>query len=434
MHPLQKRFHDFIQENNLIEKGEETLLAVSGGLDSMVMLHLFIAAGFEVVVAHCNFGLRGEESDGDERLVVDYTRKAGIRCFVKKVSITEGSIQLQARTARYSWFESLKTEEGLGKIATAHHLDDSLETSLLNLVRGTGVSGLAGIPVKNKSIVRPLLFATKEELKQYAQEVKLEWREDSSNQKVDYQRNKLRHKVIPTLRELNPSLVQTYASTKARLAATRYFLTEKVDQIKEDFFNEELHEFDLSWISAEHDLLILSEVLAGYGFNYATVKDIFKAIGESGKVFPSNTGFSAYMDRSKLFLKQEEVTTTHLAVPSEGKYHSGGLVFDVVLKSANGVILDQGPDVAIFDSGELTFPLLIRSWKEGDRFQPLGMKGTKKVSDFLVDEKIPLAKKEEVLVVESGGQIAWVVGMRISSLFKVTGSTGPVLQITKSNL
>ena len=185
MHSLQKQFHDFIHSNHLVANSEKILLAVSGGLDSMVMADLFLRGGYDIEIAHCNFGLRGEESHRDEAFVLEWADQNSVNCYVKSFDLKDGSIQLEARNTRYQWFSELLLEHELDKIATAHHLNDSLETVLINLTRGTGIRGASGIPLRNGQIIRPLLCASKQELYNYAMDVGLEWREDSSNRKKD---------------------------------------------------------------------------------------------------------------------------------------------------------------------------------------------------------------------------------------------------------
>ncbi|MEM6813384.1 MAG: tRNA lysidine(34) synthetase TilS [Bacteroidota bacterium] len=426
MFELQKQFHNFILRNRLLKKEEKVLLAVSGGLDSMVMLELFRETNFGIAVAHCNFGLRGQASDEDEDFVSEWMRRKGIACFVKKIELPEKSIQTEARKKRYEWFGELCQEEGYQKIATAHHLNDCLETTLLNLTRGTGVKGLAGIPVENEQIIRPLLFATKKELLFFAQEKGLLWREDASNAKTDYHRNKVRLKVIPTLQEINPSLEGTFKNTHERLNLLADFLHQQTQKTLELYFNQIEKELNLSWITAHTDLLILYEILSNYGFNYVTTKDIFEARSHSGKVFET-LEWKVLMDRDSLFLRK---STTHeykeVWIDGEGTYKIGfGRSLEVQLqklrrgKNSLKNLMVKDKNIALLDRSKLTFPLRVRRWKLGDQFQPLGMQGSKKVSDLLIDLKVPVAKKEQVLVLVSGNEIAWIIGYRISDRFKI---------------
>lgn len=429
MHSLQKQFHDFIQSNHLVEIGGKVLLAVSGGLDSMVMANLFVEDGLDVSIAHCNFGLRGEESDGDEAFVMKWAEQNGLNCYVKSFDLGAGSIQLEARNARYRWFNELVLEHGFDKVATAHHLNDSLETVLINLTRGTGIKGVTGISVKNENVIRPLLFAEKSELHAYAMDVGLEWREDSSNQTTDYDRNLIRQEVIPVLEKINPSLLQTFVNTSERLKLAQSLVDKKVDDVRSKNLSESLEgwELDLNWINHASDELVLSEILAAFEINYATAKEVFLARGKSGKTFPVND-LVITMDRSSLFIgRSKEHKLAPIKIETEGTYQVGNGKLKIERVGKNEVIFGSKRE-AHFDADKLVFPITVRVWEEGDKFQPLGMKGQKKISDLLIDEKVPLHQKNNVLILESGGKIAWVIGYRVSDLFKITDDTTKVIK------
>ncbi|WP_370089759.1 tRNA lysidine(34) synthetase TilS [Ekhidna sp.] len=431
MHSLQKQFHDYIHSNDLVRKGEKILLAVSGGLDSMVMANLFMGEKINVSIAHCNYQLRGEESDGDEAFVMKWADQRGINCFVKSFELGDGSIQLEARNARYQWFGELIAEHKLDRIATAHHLNDSLETVLINLSRGTGIKGVSGISGKNDNVIRPLLFASKEELHSYAMDLGLEWREDSSNSKTDYDRNLIRHEVIPELKKLNPSLLRTFVSTAERLSYASQIVQRRLAEIEAQYLKKNGNgwKIELDWISDPSDELILAEMLASFGVNYATAKEVFEARGKSGKSFPVGEWFIT-MDRSTLFIDPDKsVSNDELMIDKEGTYNFGDSTIEIS-RIGKGDIQFTSNDEAYFDLSKLNFPLCIRGWKEGDRIQPLGMNGTKKVSDILIDEKVSVSQKRKVLVVESSGIISWVVGYRVSDQFKITEKTTEVLKIS----
>lgn len=431
MHSLQKQFHDCIHSNDLVRKDEKILLAVSGGLDSIVMANLFLEEKIDVSIAHCNFHLRGEESDGDEVFVMKWADKHGINCFVKSFDLGDGSIQLEARNARYHWFGELITEHKLDKIATAHHLNDSFETVLINLSRGTGIKGVTGISAKSNSVIRPLLFASKEELHSYAIDVGLEWREDSSNSKTDYDRNLIRHNVIPELMKLHPSLLKTFVSTSERLNHTSQIVQRKLDEVAAQHLkeNEDGYKIELDWISDPSDELILAEMLAAFGVNYVTAKEIFEARGKSGKSFPVGEWFIT-MDRATIFIDPDRsVSSGELIIEKEGTYNFGDSTIEVSRVGKNDIQFTNENE-AYFDITKLNFPLCIRGWKEGDRIQPLGMSGTKKVSDILIDEKVSVSRKRNVLVIESEGHIAWLVRHKVSDQFKITEKTIEALKIS----
>ncbi len=430
MHSLQKQFHDYIHSNDLVRNDEKVLLAVSGGLDSMVMAKLFLDEGIPVSVAHCNFGLRGEESYGDEAFVMKWAEDHQISCFVKSFDLGDGSIQLEARNARYKWFNELVVEHGFQKIATAHHLNDSLETVLINLSRGTGIKGLAGISTSNGKVIRPLLFASRDDLHTYAMDLRLTWREDSSNQKTEYDRNLIRKEVMPKLERLNPALLKTYVLTNERINHVGSIISRKVKEIETEYLREEKGgwRLEMDWISTGSDELILAEVLALFGVNYTTAKEIFAARGKSGKSFPTGEWFLT-MDRSTIFIDpQKSEDDNELIISEEGSFNLGNGVVEVSRINMTEVHFTSESE-AYFDLSKLIFPLRVRTWKEGDRFHPLGMKGSKKVSDLLVDEKVPVSQKKHVKIVESAGKIAWVVGYRVSDQYKVTDHTTEVIRV-----
>lgn len=431
MHSLQKQFHDFLEKEELLNADDQMLLAVSGGLDSMVLADVFFKSNFKFSVAHCNFGLRDAESDGDELLVKNWCKENKVTFHRKKIELGAGSIQLNARNTRYEWFNELCEAHGYSKLATAHHLNDSIETLLLNLTRGTGLKGVVGIKPKSDKTIRPLLFATKDELKTYALASSLEWREDSSNNKADYDRNAIRLGVIPKLEELNPSLISTFSDTSERLRLTVEILEREVEAIKGNYLRADKSRFelDVSWISNKSDLLILSEILSEFGFNYATVKEIHSALGRAGRMFLSSS-FQLSVDRTSIFIQSISAKPkTELIIDGEGEYSLGErrLVLSGIEKSA--VNFSRQSSVVYFDADKINFPLEIRAWQQGDRFRPLGMKGSKNVSDFLIDKKVPLALKDEVLVLISGDEIAWLMGHQISEKFKITDETNRILRV-----
>ncbi len=419
MQTLPKQFQYFNSLNNLIQKEDKLLLAVSGGVDSVVMTELISNLGIDFAIAHCNYDLRGGESHKDEELVKTVAHRKGVTLHTKKITIGEGAIQLEARNARYEWFSKLSKKIGYTKIATAHHQNDSLETTLMNLSRGTGVKGLAGIAAQNGKIIRPILFATKQDIYHYAKVHSLLWREDASNNKLDYDRNKIRHQVIPHLEKLNPSLINTYSRTKERLELMQKLIEKKLKDIEGRHYNSQNGEFQLDWVCDQSDLLVLAEFLNRFGFNYQTARAIFAARGKSGKQF-LGLSYEVLMDRSSFFLKpfSKELTVPDLVVQQAGIYAFGDRKILIEGCANWDKPLDQGKNIALLDHSKVSFPLKIRSWNSGDSFVPLGMKGTKKVSDYLIDKKVPVAEKEKILVVEINGEIAWLVGYRISELFK----------------
>ncbi|MEQ6166685.1 MULTISPECIES: tRNA lysidine(34) synthetase TilS [unclassified Ekhidna] len=435
MHSLQKQFHDFIHSNHLVLNDEKILLAVSGGLDSMVMADLFLKGGYAIEIAHCNFGLRGDESDEDEAFVLEWADQNGVNCYVKSFDLGGGSIQLEARNVRYQWFSELLLEHKLDKVSTAHHLNDSFETVLINLTRGTGIKGISGISIKNGQVIRPLLFTNKKALHTYAMDMDLDWREDSSNETTDYDRNLLRHKVIPELEKLNPSLLGTFLNTSERLNFANQVVAQRVRDVKSQHLNQEGDALvlNLHWISNASDELILSEILSDYGVNYVTAKEIFGARGKSGKSFQEGEWLIT-MDREAIYIDQNKSPVPkELIINEAGQYYLNKSEFSIEIISKEEVVFGS-ENVAFFDADQLEFPLKVRLWQEGDRFRPLGMKGEKKVSDFLIDEKVPVSRKKSIMILESNEKIVWIIGYRISDSFKISDQTEKVVKVTFSRL
>jgi len=393
-------------------------------MDSMVLLHLFKTSGYNVTAVHVNFGLRGNESDKDERFVKDHCASLGIACLTKPVqtknyaTVKGVSTQMAARDLRYEWFRELIGSTPGSVVATAHHVNDSGETMLLNLVRGTGIDGLTGIPLNNNGIIRPLAFATRKEIGDYAAEYSITWREDESNLDDHYQRNFLRHRVMGLLKQLNPSLEDTMSKNFSRLGAERELMERSLADLKENFLFDKDNNIHIPKKALEgfiHKSGVLLRMIEGFGFNFSTAGSIVGAMnGQPGKMFFSNT-HQLVVDREDLIIS-----------PLFKEENEGFEVYET-----SDVSFTKDPNVAYVDAENIQFPLTIRKWVEGDFFYPLGMKGKKKVSDFLIDEKISIAGKQSVRVLTSQEEIVWIVGMRIDDRFKVTPATRRVLVITK---
>lgn len=416
-------------------------MAVSGGMDSMVMLHLLHQAGFSIAVAHCNFQLRGEESDEDEIFVAAKCKKWGIpfhsiRFDTNNYAIQHGlSVQMAARELRYSWFQQVKEKENADWIATAHHLSDSVETVLLNLSRGTSLDGLLGIAEKNGFVIRPLLFATHNEITNYAAETGVVWREDRSNETDDYQRNFIRHQIIPKLKQVNPAFEQSIAKTVERLSGDGAILTQAIEVWKKQFQRNENDKVILAKKGFEPSLddsynsALLWRLLRGFGFHFDQSKKIVQALnGQSGKQFLS-TSHQLVVDREYLILVPLSSELAEVTI-EEGQVdaYMGNRQLTFLSTTIGGSINNEEAAI-VLDIDSLRFPLTWRKWKAGDFFFPLGMTGRKKISDFLVDQKVSLADKGAVSVLESAGEIAWVVGYRIDDRFKVKPTTEHVLRI-----
>ncbi|NVK85267.1 MAG: tRNA lysidine(34) synthetase TilS [Cytophagia bacterium] len=441
------RFLEFIKKHALIEANERFLLAVSGGVDSMVLLDLFSETSYPFAVAHCNFQLRGKESDWDEKFVKSTCEELKVtfhkrRFETKKYAKDHGvSTQMAARDLRFKWFESLCNEFGYDKIVLAHHLDDSIETFFLNLTRGTSLRGLRGIQVENDKLIRPLLTFSKEEILHYAKNEGLKWREDSSNQETYYKRNLIRHELIPVLEKLNPDFQKVMSENLEKLNL-RFQTSEKYYQelykdavtITDSGFKIDKSKI-LEGCQSGYDLY---ELLRSFYFNYTTALEIYEALGNasSGKVFFS-PDYQLLIDRDFLIvtlLKSGENEALSLQIDlKDTKSNIGSETYHLAEYHQNDWTLIKDPSIGAFDFDKLHFPLVVRPWKEGDSFQPLGMKGTKLVSDLLIDLKVPLVHKPKVNVMISNGEIVWVIGFRVSEKFKVTDKTEKVWQATSQN-
>ncbi|WP_428662180.1 tRNA lysidine(34) synthetase TilS [Runella sp.] len=435
-------FISFISEKQLFTPAGRLLLTVSGGIDSVVLAELCHQAGFSFGIAHCNFQLRGEDSEGDEVFVRQLAQKYQVECHVqrfdaKALAKTEGiSTQMAARELRYPWFEEIRRENNYDYILTAHHQDDLLETMLLNLTRGTGLAGLHGILPKKDFLVRPLLFATRNDIMTFLSQHQLAWREDSSNASVDYVRNRLRHDVIPILRELNPKVSAAAAQLAERVKATENILAESSKNIEAEIIQMEGSNVWLNIEALEHHIEpveYLAHWLNNFDFSYGQVKHIWaNRKGQTGKRFFSPT-YSLTLDRGKWLVhpitKRNNITYQLQENDKEIVYAQGCLEWGVV----GEYIFERNPGVAYFDADRLTFPLTLRPWQVGDWFCPLGMAGKrKKVSDFLVDTKVPRGVKDQVYVLESSGKIAWIVGFRTDERFKITEKTKNILNFKSS--
>jgi len=431
-----------IRQKNLLDAEKTYLLAISGGMDSVVLSYLMRLAKIKFILAHCNFRLRGEESDGDEAFVRDWGKKIGAEVVVRyfdtlEYAQKEGiSTQMAARDLRYHWFDSLVKERNLDGVAVAHHLDDQIETVLLNLMRGTGIEGLYGMAEKREKIIRPLLNFSKKELQAYASSVPITWREDSSNAKDVYKRNYLRNRVLPLIEENDEKAVGLMKMSFDRVKDTgRAFF-----HFFKDWMDHHLE------VSDHYQMLPIAKLkqipgyksliyywLKDHGFNYFQAEDIAESIMSevSGKLFYSRSA-QLNIDRDYLILGigAELVSSKHLN-PEDKTFTVNGKTFSVSIASLFQI--DTRPFNAMLDLDSLSFPLEIRNWTEGDRFKPLGMKNYKKVSDFLIDLKIPLIQKNGIKLLCSGGEIAWIIGLRVDDRFKVTPVTRAVLHIKKEN-
>lgn len=441
MHALATRLQEFVAEENLFSSGNHLLVAVSGGVDSMVLLHILQNTGHKISVAHCNFKLRGAEADADEAFVKAYCKKHKLPLHAesfktKEIAKESGeSIQMAARRLRYGWFDALMLIHNYAYVATAHNANDVAETFFVNLSRGTGLSGLTGIKPKIGNVVRPLLFASRADIEAYAKANKIKWRDDSSNQSVKYRRNLIRHKVIPIFESINPSFNQSIIKTIARLEQSNKVLKQFIDAALEDAISEKEGKI---YISKKHIKklqplsLYLFELLHPYGFNAEQVEDIEQCLTrQPGQQFVADE-FELLHDREYLIIcpkKERDEKEYHIEIGTKHVEKPVKLAFNVKTFTAK-INLKQPANVAILDFDKLTFPLTLRRWRVGDRFQPFGMSQAKLLSDFFKDSKLSKDEKDDVWILESGGKIAWIVGYRADNRFRVTDKTKAVVIIT----
>ena len=447
---LLQHFNSYVNLHKLFSKKDRILLAVSGGVDSIVLCEMFKQSGFDFVVAHCNFQLRGEESDADELFVKSLGEKYQTEVLIKRfdtqgyAAVNNVNIQIAARELRYNWFnEILKqdTEKKASSIATAHHLNDNIETLMMNFFKGTGIKGLQGmLPGESGiggKIIRPLLFASKEMLLSFARENQLEWREDSSNESVKYTRNFLRHEIIPILKKIYPGIEKNLEANLERFNEIALLYNQSVEQFKTKYIKyegDEIHLPVLKLLQTNALQTILFEILKPYGFTSHQIPEVKKLLkAENGK-FVSSEKYRIFKNRKWLIINSLNAqNTSHYLIEAEDKELIFGETKISIEKTAAPNKVDTDSSIAYLDSALIKFPLIIRKWKQGDYFYPLGMNKKKKLSRFFIDQKLSLTEKENCWVVESDKRLAWVIGYRIDNRFKITGKTKEVIRLTLSS-
>jgi tRNA(Ile)-lysidine synthase len=440
---MLERFLNNITTKKLFEPKQKVLLAVSGGIDSMVMLYLFEKSGFDYGIIHCNFQLRGDESDQDEEFVKKQVLIHGVPSFFKRFDTEEYaqingiSIEMAARDLRYEYFEKIRIEHHFDFIATAHHSDDLIETFFLNLSRKTGIKGLTGIKDKSDKIIRPLLFASRDEIEKFASENYIEFREDSTNSDVFYQRNFLRHRILPLFSELNPSfkknILASIENLKDAEAVYSGYFEVQIQKVIENATDSQIINIENLKKSA-HPKLLLLEILSESNFNPAVTEEVFQSLeSEPGKQFYSKT-HRLIKDREKLFVSEIAERENRIFYIESGDIELFQ-PFEIRIEKFSGkdFKIRNEKNIACLDFEKLEFPLLIRKWQQGDYFQPLGMTGFKKVSDFLIDEKIPVHEKENIWLLCSGNKIVWIIGHRIDNRFKIRPETRDIIKIELKN-
>lgn len=429
------KFQNHIEQNFAQLKDKKLLLAVSGGIDSMVLMHLFQQLNYGIKIAHCNFQLRGKESDADELFVKVKSEKLKVKSYFIRFD-TENyskenklSIQLAARKLRYQWFQELLLENQLDYLVTAHHLDDNVETFLINFTRGTGLEGLTGIPAQNGNIIRPLLAFSRLEIENYALENEIQWREDSSNASDKYFRNKLRHDIVPILKELNTGFLDSFQNTLHHLQQAESLVNDASKLVYEKVVEEKESQLEIHLkplLEFQNYKAYLYQWLKSYGFS--AWNDIYDLVdAQSGKQIFSETHF-LLKDREKLILSvrkssnEEEIYVIKslddkVNIPLKLRFYKAVNIFET---HSNCIFVDES---------KLKFPLTIRKWQEGDYFYPSGMSGKKKLSKYFKDEKYSLLDKENQWLLGSEDQIVWVVGKRADDRFTSKETTQNIIKI-----
>ena len=428
---LLKMFEKYVERHELFSHEDKILLAVSGGVDSMVMLSVFVRLGYNIGVAHCNFGLRGEESDADTTMVLDECAKLGIVCHSERfdtlgeMECTGDSMEMTARRQRYAWFNELCRTEGYKVFAVAHHSNDSVETFFLNLWRGTGLRGLTGINRQYGKVVRPLLYASRKDILEYAKQNHIPYREDSSNLSTKYLRNKIRLGLLPMLQEINPRFTALMRGNLYRLNNAQQFIDAAIDTINVSAISE----------IYPRDFVIYELLNSTYGFKGDVVEELNKALkkGVTDRRFYARD-YVAYLDRGNILVTkiEEEDDCEVLVEADDMRSYCGNAVLYYEHTDIDNVDEYHLPsDVALLDEAKLQYPLRLRRWREGDTFVPFGMAGHKKVGDYLTNQKVSIVERKRQFVLLSGDDIVWVVGRRTDERYRIGNKTENILKITK---
>ncbi len=454
---LLEKFKKYIKQQNLFQPKDRLLLAVSGGVDSVVLCELCKQAGYTFIIAHCNFQLRGPESERDESFVKQLGKKYEVEVLVKKFKTEKYaaenklSIQVAARELRYKWFDELvlknksdlnanvpnEKQETANWLLTAHHANDNIETLLMNFFKGTGVNGLRGILPKQEKIIRPLLFAKKEMLTGFAASNKLSFVEDSSNNSVKYTRNYFRNQLIPDLQKVFPQVEDNLMGNIERFREIEQLYDQSVQQVKQKLLEpkgNEIHIPVLKLLKTKPLNTLVYEIIKDYGFSANQTEAVIALLkSETGKYIQS-VSYRVFKNRNWLIISPNENPLSQHILIEEGEknvqYAIGNL--QIIMLSVANFQLPIANSIAMLDANEILFPLLLRKWKIGDYFYPLGMKKKKKLSRFFIDQKLSLTQKEKTWVMEMDKKIIWVVGLRIDDRFKITAGTKNILQITLS--
>jgi tRNA(Ile)-lysidine synthase len=439
---LQESFRKFIEAEKLFPDRAHLLLAVSGGLDSVVLLDMCREAGYSLEILHCNFSLRGEESNRDEAFVRELAHKYRVAVQVQgfdTLSYAESkgvSVQVAARELRYNWFEEQRAQSSIQPafIITAHHLDDNIETSLYNYFKGTGIAGLRGmLPLRNH-IARPLLFATRDQLADYARERGLQWVEDSSNASDKYARNYLRHQLVPIVKKIFPGVEQQLADNLQRLRETETIYRQAIARIRQSLVEQKGQEYHIPVLKLQQQSAprtVLYEIIRDFGFSPAQASEVLALCNSASGHYVASATHRVIRNRAWLIIApQPAITDSWLLIEGPGTYTTQWGQLQVEQRGIQaGEIINADPFIALLDTRQVQFPLLLRVWKQGDYFYPLGMGKKKKLARFFIDQKFSKTQKEKALVIEMDKKILWVPGHRIDDRFKIRPSTTSIWKL-----
>lgn len=431
------KFREFISGEKLFSPADKLLLAVSGGVDSVVLCDLCSKAGYKFSIAHCNFQLRGEESNRDESFVKQLGKKYNKEVFVKR-SDTEGyaaanklSIQEAARELRYEWFSSFEMDY----VLTAHHADDNLETVLMNLFRGTGIAGLRGILPKNDRIIRPLLFATREEILAYAKENKLDWVEDSSNESSKYKRNYLRNEILPLIEKKFPGAKNNLTVNINHFREVEDIYRRSVEDQKKKLLEKKGDEWHIPVLKLQKSFslhTLLYEIIKDFDFTSAQVDEVVSLLHAATGRFLLSPTHRILKNRNWIIISKldEEGEGVLLVDEKTTSFKMKNEECRIERLDIAAVKIADDPAIAFIDASLVQFPFIVRRWKQGDYFYPLGMKKKKKLARFLIDQKLSRTEKEKVWVIEMDKKIIWVIGHRIDDRFRITDKSTKILKLS----